>query len=99
MLMIASFRLYGHMLNTDGLKRLLNLMEQTLYVLHGHLIIDHDMTAQDIMSIDFLYVAPDDLASECLNQMAKKKIGCLAVMQDDDLVGVVNQKDLIKLGI
>ena len=58
-----------------------------------------DMTAQDIMSIDFLYVAPDDLASECLNQMAKKKIGCLAVMQDNQLVGVINQKDLVKLGI
>jgi len=58
-----------------------------------------DMTAQDIMSRGFLYVAPDNLASECLNQMAKKKIGCLAVMQDNQLVGVINQKDLVKLGI
>ena len=58
-----------------------------------------DMTAQDFMSKDFISVTPDDLASECLKLMAKKKIGCLAVMHDNDLVGVVNQKDLIKIGI
>ena len=58
-----------------------------------------DMTAQDFMSKDFVSVTPEDLASECLKIMAQKKIGCLAVIQDDDLVGVVNQKDLIKIGI
>ena len=31
--------------------------------------------------------------------MAQKKIGCLAVMQENTLVGIVNQKDLVKLGI
>jgi len=58
-----------------------------------------DMTAQDFMSHNFISVNPDDLASKCLNIMAEKKIGCLAVMQDDALVGVINQKDLVKLGI
>ena len=58
-----------------------------------------DMTAQDIMSKGFISVAPNELASECLYIMAKKNIGCLAVMENDSLVGVVNQKDLVKLGI
>jgi arabinose-5-phosphate isomerase len=58
-----------------------------------------DMTAQDFMSKDFISVTPDDLASECLRIMAEKKIGCLAVMQDEILVGIINQKDLVKLGI
>ena len=58
-----------------------------------------DMTAQDFMSKDFISVTPDDLASECLKIMAEKKIGCLAVMEDKALVGVINQKDLVKLGI
>ena len=57
------------------------------------------MTAQDFMSKNFISVNPDDLASECLNIMAEKKIGCLAVMQDKKLVGIINQKDLVKLGI
>ena len=58
-----------------------------------------DMTAQDLMSKNFISVTPDDLASECLKIMAKEKIGCLAVMQHDALVGIINQKDLVKLGI
>ena len=58
-----------------------------------------DMTAQDFMSKNFISVTPDDLASKCLDIMAKKKIGCLAVMENDVLVGVINQKDLVKLGI
>ena len=58
-----------------------------------------DMIADDIMSKNFISVNPDDLASECLKIMAEKKIGCLAVMQDKKLVGIINQKDLVKLGI
>ena len=58
-----------------------------------------DMTAQDFMSKDFISVSPEDLASECLKIMAEKKIGCLAVMYENELVGLVNQKDLVKLGI
>ena len=58
-----------------------------------------DMTAHDFMSKNFISVNPDDLASECLKIMAEKKIGCLAVMQNRALVGIVNQKDLVKLGI
>ena len=57
------------------------------------------MTAKDFMSKNFVSVSPDDLASECLKIMAEKKIGCLAVMQDEELVGIINQKDLVKLGI
>ena len=58
-----------------------------------------DMTAQDFMNTNFISVSPDELASQCLNMMAEKKIGCLAVMNEGSLVGVINQKDLVKLGI
>tara|TARA_Y200000002_G_scaffold40679_1_gene29593 strand:- start:7699 stop:8667 length:969 start_codon:yes stop_codon:yes gene_type:complete len=58
-----------------------------------------DMTAQDLMSKNFISVTTDELASNCLRKMAEKKIGCLAVMKGDELVGVINQKDLVKLGI
>ena len=58
-----------------------------------------DMSAEDLMNKNFISVTSDDLASECLNVMAQKKIGCLAVMNEEILVGVINQKDLVKLGI
>ena len=51
------------------------------------------------MSKSFISVLPSDLASECLRKMAEKKIGCLAVMEHNQLIGVINQKDLVKLGI
>ena len=57
------------------------------------------MTAQDFMSKDFISIDPEELASKCLRIMAEKKIGCLAVMLKGKLIGVVNQKDLVKLGI
>ncbi len=58
-----------------------------------------DMTAQDFMIKDFISVTPDDLASKCLEIMVEKNIGCLAVMLEETLVGIINQKDLVKLGI
>tara|TARA_Y100000768_G_scaffold331191_1_gene270319 strand:+ start:1007 stop:1975 length:969 start_codon:yes stop_codon:yes gene_type:complete len=58
-----------------------------------------DMTAQDIMTAGFVSVTQDELATECLKIMAKKKIGCLAVLKDEKLIGVINQKDLVKIGI
>ena len=57
------------------------------------------MKAQDIMTAGFVSVTQDELATECLKIMAKKKIGCLAVLQDKKLIGVINQKDLVKIGI
>ncbi len=57
------------------------------------------LQAQDFMTTSFNSVSPDQLASDCLEVMAEKKIGCLIVMESDQILGIVNQKDLIKLGL
>ena len=57
------------------------------------------LQAQDFMTTTFNSVNPDQLASDCLEVMAEKKIGCLAVMHNKELIGVINQKDLVKLGL
>jgi len=57
------------------------------------------LQAQDFMTTSFNSVSPDQLASDCLEVMAEKKIGCLIVMEADQILGLVNQKDLIKLGL
>ena len=57
------------------------------------------LQAQDFMTTTFNSVNPDQLASDCLELMAEKKIGCLIVMETDQILGIVNQKDLIKLGL
>ena len=57
------------------------------------------LQAQDFMTTSYNSVSPDQLASDCLEEMAEKKIGCLIVMEADQILGIVNQKDLIKLGL
>ena len=57
------------------------------------------LQAQDFMTTSFNSVSPDQLASDCLEVMAEKKIGCLIVMEANQILGIVNQKDLIKLGL
>jgi arabinose-5-phosphate isomerase len=57
------------------------------------------LQAQYFMTTSFNSVSPDQLASDCLEVMAEKKIGCLIVMEADQILGIVNQKDLIKLGL
>ena len=57
------------------------------------------LQAQDFMTTSYYSVNPDQLASDCLEVMAEKKIGCLIVMEADQILGIVNQKDLIKLGL
>ena len=57
------------------------------------------LQAQDFMTTSYNSVSPDQLASDCLEEMAEKKIGCLIVMEADQILGLVNQKDLIKLGL
>ena len=51
------------------------------------------------MTTSYYSVNPDQLASDCLEVMAEKKIGCLIVMEANQILGIVNQKDLIKLGL
>ena len=49
--------------------------------------------SKDIPGLEIIEVPAKD------RKMAEKKIGCLAVMENNSLVGVINQKDLVKLGI
>ena len=57
------------------------------------------LKAIDFMTKKFSLVSSDQLASDCLEIMAEKKIGCLIVMEADEVKGIVNQKDLVKLGL
>ena len=57
------------------------------------------LNAIDFMTKKFSSVSSDQLASDCLETMAEKKIGCLIVMEADEVKGIVNQKDLVKLGL
>ena len=57
------------------------------------------LKAGDFMTKTYIAVQKDIRASECLEIMASNKIGCLPVMESGELIGAVNQKDLLKIGI
>ena len=49
----------------------------------------------EIMTRDVYVVTPETTVLEASKQMRARKIGCLPVVEDDDLVGLVTETDLI----
>ena len=53
-----------------------------------------DLRVSDIMITDVISVTPKTTLHEAKALMQKHEIGCLPVIQDEDLVGIVTQKDI-----
>ena len=54
-----------------------------------------DRTVADIMTRDVLTVAPDTEITEAIQQMKQREFGCLPVVQDRHLVGIITIADVI----
>ena len=59
---------------------------------------DHLKTVmiKDVMSKDVFTIAPDTEINEAGRIMLEKKIGCLPVIQDGVLIGMVTETDILK---
>ena len=55
------------------------------------------LQAHNIMVRDVITVDPDTTIEEAARIMADKKIGCLPVLQDGDLVGIISDNDLFNI--
>mgnify|MGYP001040936510 FL=1 len=55
------------------------------------------LQAKNIMVRDVVTIDPDTTIEEAARIMADKKIGCLPVMQDDELVGIISDSDLFNI--
>ena len=53
--------------------------------------------AKDLMRTDVVTVGPDVPIGEAARLMATRKIGCLPVVGDEGLVGIVTESDLLGL--
>ncbi len=49
-----------------------------------------------VMSTPPIVVAPEATVEEAASIMAEKKIGCLPVLEDDALVGIVTETDILR---
>lgn len=52
---------------------------------------------KEAMGEDLHTATPDMLATEAARIMMENKVGCLPVLEDDKLVGIVTESDFVKL--
>lgn len=57
------------------------------------------LTIKDVMTTDPVTIGPDDTLAEAARQMATRKIGCLPVVEDGKLVGLLTESDFLRLAI
>jgi len=56
-----------------------------------------EVTVKEIMIRDLMTVAPETPALEALAIMRRRKVGCLPVVENDRLVGIVTAYDFLSL--
>jgi len=54
-------------------------------------------TAKDIMIKEPLTVGPNATILEAMNIMRNSKIGCLPVVQNDELIGIITEMDFLRI--
>jgi acetoin utilization protein AcuB len=56
----------------------------------------HNLQISDVMSREVVITHPDDPIEEAANRMREKRIGCLPVIEDGDLVGILTSSDVME---
>ena len=57
------------------------------------------MTVRDIMKTDLVTVSPHTPTLEAMRTMRERKVGCLPVVENERLVGIITEGDLITLSV
>jgi CBS domain-containing protein len=56
---------------------------------------DTGIKVGDLMTRNFIYVAPDTNLRQCAKTMVKKRVGSLIIKDGDKLKGILTEKDII----
>jgi acetoin utilization protein AcuB len=56
----------------------------------------HRIRTSDVMTRGVITTHPDDPIEEAAERMREKKIGCLPVVEDDSLVGIITSSDVLE---
>jgi CBS domain-containing protein len=54
-------------------------------------------TAKDIMITNPITVGPNTTILEAMSIMLQSKIGCLPVVQNDELIGIITEMDFLRI--
>jgi predicted transcriptional regulator len=82
----------GQLVGLVSHRDLLRLLAQGLHMRNGKAI-----TVEEIMKHDLVTVAPETPTLEALGMMRNRKIGCLPVIENGRLVGIVTAYDFLAL--
>jgi len=55
------------------------------------------VTVKDIMVSEVITVTPDKTILEALRTMRDNKIGCLPVVKDNELIGIITEMDFLRI--
>ncbi|MBF0100060.1 MAG: CBS domain-containing protein [Desulfobacterales bacterium] len=61
--------------------------------------IDHHILIKDVMKTDVMTISPDETVYSVINILLKNKYGCVPVLENGELVGIVTEADFLKLTI
>ncbi len=56
---------------------------------------DTGIKVGDLMTRNFIHVAPETNLKECAKIMVKKRVGSLLIKEDDKLKGILTEKDIV----
>ncbi len=93
LLVVDQGKLVGIVAHQD-IRRALQL-DTTDLEFHELLSLVNTVKVQDIMTREVITVTPDTPVEEAARLMVEKRIGCLPVMEKEQLVGIVTREDLL----
>lgn len=79
----------GHLIGIVSHRDLIELLASGKFAMSEHVIV------RDIMKTDLVTITPETSTLEALELMRKRNIGCLPVVKDERLVGIVTAYDFL----
>ena len=57
----------------------------------------HSLVVKEVMTTEPKTVAPDVLLAEAAQRMVDEQVGCLIVMENDEMIGILTEGDFVRL--
>lgn len=83
-------------LSDRDLKKILGPQKQKLVTDDGTTVMIRARKIRTLMSRNVTTIGPDERASDAAAIMAKRKIGCLPVVKNQKLVGIITSTDILR---
>ena len=83
-------------LSDRDLKKILGPKKQKVVTEDGTTVMIRARKVRTLMSRNVTIIGPDEKASDAAAIMAKRKIGCLPVVKNKKLVGIITSTDILR---